>query len=65
MQRKDLHLILMSATVNAELFSSYFGGCPVMEIAGRTYPVEQIFLEQAIEASRYDLNGIIQENVFV
>jgi len=31
-RRPDLKLILMSATLNAELFSSYFGGAPAMHI---------------------------------
>jgi len=31
-RRPDLRLILMSATLNAELFSSYFGGAPVIHI---------------------------------
>lgn len=30
--RPDLRLILMSATLNAELFSSYFNGAPTMHI---------------------------------
>ena len=39
-REKPFKLILMSATMNAELFSSYFGGCPVLHIPGRTHPVE-------------------------
>lgn len=31
-RRRDLRLILMSATLNAELFSSYFGGAPTIHI---------------------------------
>jgi len=30
--RPDLRLVLMSATLNAELFSSYFNGAPTMHI---------------------------------
>ena len=33
-ERPDLKVILMSATMNAELFSNYFGFCPVVEIPG-------------------------------
>ena len=33
-QRPDLKVILMSATMNAALFQSYFGGCPVVDIPG-------------------------------
>lgn len=31
-RRPELRLILMSATLNAELFSSYFGGAPMIHI---------------------------------
>lgn len=31
-RRQDLRLILMSATLNAELFSNYFGGAPSIHI---------------------------------
>ncbi|KAJ6358172.1 hypothetical protein OIU78_005913 [Salix suchowensis] len=37
-RRQDLRLILMSATLNAELFSNYFGGAPTIHIPGFTYP---------------------------
>ncbi|MEQ2195909.1 hypothetical protein XENOCAPTIV_020224, partial [Xenoophorus captivus] len=40
MKRSDLHLILMSATVDCAKFSSYFNRCPVISIPGRTFPVE-------------------------
>ena len=33
-KRTDLKVILMSATLNADLFADYFGGCPVVEIPG-------------------------------
>lgn len=37
---KKLKVILMSATINQETFSDYFGNAPVIEIPGRTFPVE-------------------------
>ncbi|KAJ0012415.1 hypothetical protein NQD34_016749 [Periophthalmus magnuspinnatus] len=52
-QRPDLKIILMSATLNASLFSEYFYNCPTVHIPGRTYPVEQFFLEDAIEKTGY------------
>ncbi|XP_060610498.2 putative ATP-dependent RNA helicase DHX57 [Anolis sagrei] len=55
MQRPDLRIILMSATLNAELFSQYFNSCPVVNIPGRTFPVDQFFLEDAIAVTRYVL----------
>jgi len=47
-RRRDLKVVLMSATVEASLFSNYFGGaavCPCLHIPGRTFPVEHLFLE--------------------
>ncbi|KAI0233182.1 ATP-dependent RNA helicase DHX29 [Lamellibrachia satsuma] len=38
--RRDLKVILMSATLDADKFSSYFHHCPVVNIPGRTFPVE-------------------------
>mgnify|MGYP006890289208 CR=1 FL=1 len=52
-QRPDLKVLLMSATLNAQLFSDYFGGCAVIDIPGRTFPVDQYFLEDAIDFTRY------------
>ena len=53
--RPDLKIILMSATLNAELFSNYFSGTPVLDIPGRTFPVEQVFLEDILETVPYSL----------
>lgn len=53
--RKDLKVILMSATLNANLFSDYFGEVPILNIPGRTFPVEQYFLEDILEATNYVL----------
>lgn len=52
-QRPDLKIILMSATLNANLFSEYFYNCPTVHIPGRTFPVDQFFLEDAIEKTGY------------
>ncbi|KAG5155920.1 hypothetical protein JHK82_013889 [Glycine max] len=53
--RPDLRLILMSATLNAELFSSYFNGAPTMHIPGFTFPVRAHFLEDILERTGYRL----------
>uniref|UniRef100_A0A8C9PEX5 Putative ATP-dependent RNA helicase DHX57 n=1 Tax=Spermophilus dauricus TaxID=99837 RepID=A0A8C9PEX5_SPEDA len=55
LQRPTLQVILMSATLNAELFSEYFNSCPVITIPGRTFPVDQFFLEDAVAVTRYVL----------
>ena len=41
----QLRLVLMSATLHTELFSGYFGGCPIVRVPGFTYPVEDFYLE--------------------
>jgi ATP-dependent helicase HrpA len=39
-KRPDLKVIVTSATLDAERFSRHFDGAPVIEVSGRTYPVE-------------------------
>ena len=39
-KRKDLRLIITSATIDVEKFSRHFDNAPIKLIAGRTYPVE-------------------------
>ncbi|XP_015579120.2 DExH-box ATP-dependent RNA helicase DExH5, mitochondrial isoform X2 [Ricinus communis] len=53
--RPDLRLILMSATLDAELFSSYFDGAPILRIPGFTYPVRTLYLEDILEMTGYRL----------
>ncbi|CAD6234094.1 GSCOCG00007546001-RA-CDS [Cotesia congregata] len=54
-KRPDLKIVLMSATLKAETFSSYFNGTPILEIPGRTFPVDQLFLEEILERCDYAL----------
>jgi ATP-dependent helicase HrpA len=39
-RRPDLKVIVTSATIETARFSAHFGGAPVIEVTGRTYPVE-------------------------
>jgi ATP-dependent helicase HrpA len=39
-RRPDLKMIITSATIDPERFSRHFDGAPVIEVSGRTYPVE-------------------------
>ncbi|KAI3342568.1 ATP dependent RNA helicase [Ustulina deusta] len=55
-KRKDLKVILMSATVDAERFSNYLGRAPVLNVPGRTFPVQVKYLEDALEATGYTLS---------
>lgn len=46
-RRKDLRLIVTSATLEAEKFSAYFNDCPIFTIAGRNYPVEIYYTQES------------------
>ncbi|MEX5353246.1 ATP-dependent RNA helicase HrpA [Pseudomonas juntendi] len=39
-RRSDLKLIITSATIDLERFSKHFDGAPIIEVSGRTFPVE-------------------------
>jgi ATP-dependent helicase HrpA len=39
-RRPDLRIIVTSATIDPAKFSNFFGGAPVIEVSGRSYPVE-------------------------
>jgi len=55
--RPDLKVILMSATLDANLFCSYFNGAPLVNVPGRTFPVSNYYLEDLLEHT----NHIIEE----
>ena len=58
-RRPDFRLVLMSATVNAEMFSRYFSPvceAPVLEIPGRTFPVGVISLENVVDETGYQVS---------
>ncbi len=42
-QRPDLKLIITSATIDLERFSAHFDHAPVIEVSGRTYPVDILY----------------------
>lgn len=56
-RRSDLKVVLMSATVNAERFSDYLGGAPVMNVPGRTFPVDTKYLEDAVEITNFNTDS--------
>ncbi len=47
-KRRDLKVVVMSATMNAERFQNYFDGAPLLDVPGRMFPVE-IFYTAAPE----------------
>ncbi len=44
-RRRDLRVIVSSATLEIERFAAFFGGAPVVQVSGRTYPVDVIYRE--------------------
>ncbi|RZF43192.1 hypothetical protein LSTR_LSTR013872 [Laodelphax striatellus] len=71
----SLKVILMSADVDVDLFSSYFGGCARITVNGKCFPVKDYFLEDCIELINFKfkdneeetdmklLNGKSKENL--
>ena len=45
-RRPDFKLVVSSATIDAEKFSAYFGGAPVIEVPGRLHPVEVVWSDR-------------------
>ncbi|HEX4416718.1 MAG TPA: ATP-dependent RNA helicase HrpA [Kofleriaceae bacterium] len=42
-RRPELRVIVSSATLETERFAAFFGGAPVIEVSGRTYPVDVLY----------------------
>ena len=42
-ERPDLKVIVSSATIEADKFAEFFGGAPVVQVEGRTFPVEVLY----------------------
>ncbi|CAF5166728.1 unnamed protein product, partial [Rotaria magnacalcarata] len=51
--RPNIKVILMSASIQAEKFSSYFENCPILSIPGNMYSVREYFLEDYITKLKY------------
>ncbi|BCX82038.1 ATP-dependent helicase HrpA [Methylomarinovum caldicuralii] len=64
-RRPDLKLIVTSATIDPQRFSEHFGGAPIIEVSGRSYPVEVRYrpLAGEGESSDQDLIQAILEGV--
>lgn len=55
-QRPDLKLIITSATIDVERFSKHFNNAPVVEVSGRTYPVEMRYRSLLTDGDEDDLS---------
>src|SRR4051794_20465287 len=56
-ERPELKLIITSATIDPVAFSRHFGDAPVVEVSGRTYPVEVRYEPPADEVDEVDAIG--------
>ena len=57
--RRDLKLIITSATIDVERFSKHFNNAPIIEVSGRTYPVEVRYRPVVEEDDQDQLQGIL------
>ncbi len=48
-RRRDMKLIITSATMNADKFSAFYGNAPIFTIPGRTFPVDVMFAKNPCE----------------
>ncbi|MFF3345631.1 ATP-dependent RNA helicase HrpA [Streptomyces sp. NPDC002779] len=61
-KRPDLKVVITSATIDPERFSRHFGDAPIVEVSGRTYPVEvryrPLLEEDSDDADRDQITAI-------
>jgi ATP-dependent helicase HrpA len=62
-RRPDLKVVITSATIDPERFSRHFGDAPIVEVSGRTYPVEvryrPLLAEDADDDDRDQITAIV------
>ncbi|XP_036891151.1 ATP-dependent RNA helicase A isoform X1 [Sturnira hondurensis] len=49
----EVRIVLMSATIDTTMFCDYFFSCPIIEVYGRTFPVQEYFLEDCIQMTHF------------
>ncbi len=77
-ERPDLRVIITSATIDPQRFADFFGGAPVIEVSGRSYPVEvryrpltggeddeELTLPEGIVAAIRELDADARDDVLV
>jgi ATP-dependent helicase HrpA len=53
-RRPDLKVIVTSATIEPQRFAAHFGGAPIVEVSGRTYPVEIRYRPLEVPVTAHD-----------
>lgn len=77
-QRPELRIIITSATIDPQRFAEFFGGAPIIEVSGRSYPVEvryrplrgdeddtELSLDEGIVAAVQELDRVDRGDVLV
>jgi len=77
-RRKDLKVIVTSATIDPERFSKHFNDAPIINVSGRTYPVEVLYrpaeesvserddgMQQAIVAAVDELGRLSRGDILI
>jgi len=61
--RPEFKVIVSSATINAEIFSAYFGDCPIVKIETQVYPVTVVWDPPTVEGNPDSLTDKIAQIV--
>jgi ATP-dependent helicase HrpA len=56
-RRRDLKVVITSATIDPERFAAHFGDAPIVEVSGRTYPVEVRY--RPVDSETDQVQGIL------
>ncbi len=77
-ERPDLRVVITSATIDPQRFATFFGGAPIIEVSGRSYPVEvryrpligeeddeELTLPEGIVAAIRELDHDVRDDVLV
>jgi ATP-dependent helicase HrpA len=62
-RRPDLKVIITSATIDPEKFSVAFGGAPIIEVSGRTYPVDVRYRPPKIPEGENEETSYVDEAI--
>ncbi len=59
-RRPDLKVVVTSATIDVESFSQHFNNAPVIEVSGRTYPVETHYVDAPADREQGMVGQIVE-----
>lgn len=63
-QRPDLKVIVTSATIDVESFARHFNDAPIIEVSGRTYPIETHYLPPEAESqenTEFQIQSVVED----